>query len=785
MKIVKLRKKIKFIVILFIICFVISIFHINTGSENLVKNYSVSEEVMKSEELDDVDILVKAPSVNEDDLSNLAGVEKAVKKDEWVKIDADEEVEKEQLIKELEELDNVEYAEENVTFEITETIPDDPNYGGQWALPKIDAPDAWDGQQGSGNIVVAVLDTGVDWDHEDISGNIWINTGEIAGNDIDDDANGYVDDVRGWDFSNNDNNPDDDNNHGTHVAGIIGAETDNATGISGTIWNVKIMALKCFYASGTGSLDDAIDALDYALDNGADIINMSWRGTSYVQSLQDKINELHSNGIVQIVASGNDYRNTENYYPASMNNVLTVGATSSTDARAAFSNYGYKVEISAPGDDILSLGRNDTYRTSGGTSMSTPYAAGVAALVLDENNALDNEQVMQVLMENSDSFSPDQYSGKGRVNANNAVLNASITNGVVSQIKSEVSVDNDSVTVGDTVNVTVTIKDGNDNLLSGRTVYVRSSRGAIDTIAPSSETTDILGEADFTLDSTVSGSLYLTAFDNNATPADTSDDLVIAYMPSVEYTAGPHTKFGFSAISGKKTQNSFNITVYAQDQYSNTVTSFVNKVALSDLSGDMSISQSGNFSSGSWTGSVRIDSYKLSNRITATYTDKTGQSNTFNVTHPNALVTSISPSYSYNSGSSYSQGVTVSGVNFRDGIDVRLTRSGQNDISCTGVSIASSTTLTCNIDTNGAGTNYWNLYVRNYGNDTNSNTGANFYSIHRRSDLNRDWSVDIFDFSQLLGEWSWSGAHISDINGDSSVDVYDFSFMLGEWISSY
>ncbi len=785
MRVLKLRKITKYFVCCCVVGLAISTIHVEIGSKDLVENYSVSREIDENNELEDVDIIVKAPHIDGGDIEKLEGIEKIEKKDEWIKVDANGDVRDEDLIERLEDMDDVEYAEENVTFEITETVPDDPNYSSQWALPKIDAPDAWDSQQGTGNIVVAVLDTGVDWDHVDINSNIWTNTGEIAGNEIDDDMNGYVDDIRGWDFSNNDNNPDDDNNHGTHVAGIIGAETDNATGVSGTIWNVKIMALKCFYSSGTGSLDDAIDALDYALDNGADIINMSWRGTSYAQSLQDKINELHSNGIIQIVASGNDYRNTENYYPASMNNVLTVGATVSSDARAAFSNYGYKVEIAAPGDDILSLGRNDTYRTSGGTSMATPYAAGVAALVLDENNALDNEQVMQVLMENSDSFSPDQYSGRGRVNANNAVSNASITNGVVSQIKSDVEVDLDTATVGDTINITVTIKDGNDNVLSGKTVYVQSSRGGVDTIAPSSDTTDVLGEVDFTLDSTTSGSLYLTAFEDNGTPADTSDDLVIAFMPNVEYEAGPHTKFGFNSLSGKKTQNSFSITIYAQDQYGNTVTSFGNNVSLSDLSGNLNVSQSGNFSAGSWTGSVRIDSYKLSNKITATYTDKTGQSNTFNVTHPNALVISVSPNYSYNSGSRYSQSVTVSGVNFRDGIDVKLTKSGHNDISCSNVSVSTSSSLTCSINTDGEGTNYWSLYVQNYGIDTNSNTGANFYNVYKRSDLNRDWSVDIFDFSQLLGEWSWSGSHISDINGDSSVNVYDFSFMLGEWVSSY
>lgn len=796
MYILGLKNRTKLLIIFLLILYFINIVQFRAGSKELVAQNNLSKDL--PDEYQKVDIIAKVDDISQEEIEEVSGIEDVIKEEEFAKIKLEEWAEETEVIEKLESLQGVEYAEENVAFEIAAS-PNDPYFAGgdQWGISQIDAPNAWDSQQGSGNIIVAVLDTGVDWDHEDIVGNIWSNTGEIADNSIDDDGNGFIDDTRGWDFVNSDNDPNDDHGHGSHVSGIIGAVSDNSMGIAGTIWNVQIMPLKMLDSSGTGSLSDAVDALDYALDNGADIVNMSWRGPIYTQSLQDKIDDLYSGNVVPVAASGNDYNNTDNWYPAAMNHVLTVGATDSSDARASFSNYGYKVEISAPGVNILSLRAGGTsigscsshsdsnYKYCSGTSMAAPFVAGAAVLVWDENGALTNKQVMQILLENSDSFNPDQYSGRGRLNADNSVDNASITAGVVSQIVSTVAVNQDTPTVGETVNITVTINDGSGDPVNARRVYIQSSRGSTDTILPSSENTNVSGIANFTLESTTSGELYLTAFDDNGTPADTSDDLTISFMPTVEYQAGDLDHFGFSTIGDKKSQTSFSITLYAKDQYSNTATNFSDTVSISDLSSSLSVSQSGTFSSGSWTGSVQVSSYKINNKITVSHSGKSGESNIFNVTHPNAQVISISPNYSYNSWSRYEQAVKVNGLNFRSGIEVNLTKSGQSDVSCSSVNVVSSTELTCDINTNGYATRNWNLYVKNYGISTSGNSGINYFNVFRRSDLNTDWSVDIFDFSQLLGEWNRSGDRISDVNGDSSVDLLDFSAMLGEWAGSY
>jgi len=788
---------------------------------------------------DDPEIIVKSEDgFNPQLIEGIEGVEKVSQDEDFIVVDVSDSKEVEEVIEEIESIDGVSYADENAIFSITNTAPNDPYYGNdydkQWSLPRINAHRAWDRGQGSGTYIVAVTDTGVDWNHEDIIENMWVNEGEIipmfaanltdftniddvnsngiidcedlydvsSGNRAlvkdgnDDDSNTFDDDYCGWDFVNNDNNPNDDHGHGTHVAGIIGAVGNNSTGVSGSVWDVKIMALKFIDATGNGNLYDGVDAIDYALDNGAHIVNMSWRGTSSAQSLQDKLTEAYNGGLIPVAAAGNDYGPVDEWYPSAMNDVLTVGATNSLDNRASYSNYGIKVEIAAPGSHILSLKAggtsvgscsshsNSKYKYCGGTSMATPLVSGAAVLVWEQNGSLTNAQVMQILMENTASFSPDQYSGRGLLNANKAVNNPSTAASEVSEVTSRMSVDMDEQTVGGSVNVTVTIKDGDGTLLNGRTVYVESSRGNPDTILPSTDTTDVLGEASFTLSSTTSGELYLTAYDTNGTGGNTSDDYMIAYMTTVEYDPGPHTKFGFASISGMNTKISKSVKIYAQDQYGNTVPSFLNKANLSDKSGRLNISRTDNFSSGIWTGQVKVDSYYLNNKLTATYNAKTGKSKTFNVTHPNVTLSSVSQSYGYRSYSRYSRTLTIKGSNFRNGLTIKLKRSG-HEISCSSVSLQSASQFTCKANTLNGSAGYWNVYVRNLGISTTARTLSNKFGIYRRSDLNRDWSVDIFDFSQLLGEWGRNDAPISDMIEDDIVDVLDFSIMLGEWIEAY
>jgi len=268
-----------------------------------------------------------------------------------------------------------------------EAIPHDPLFESQAPLSQIELPKAWDLTTGSSQITVAILDTGIDYTHEDLELNMWKNTQEIPDNGLDDDENGFIDDVYGIDTYNNDSDPMDDNNHGTHCAGIVGAVSNNASGMSGINWNVRLMALKFIGANGSGSIFDAIRALEYGVENGAHIINASF-GTSYPSVLlRNAIEQAGEQGVLFAAASGNSARNidTSPTYPASydLKNIISVGSSDEDNNLSWFSNYGaIGVDIVAPGERILSTVRNGGYKKFSGTSMATPHVSGVAALLL-------------------------------------------------------------------------------------------------------------------------------------------------------------------------------------------------------------------------------------------------------------------------------------------------------------------------------------------------------------------------------------------------------------------
>jgi len=290
----------------------------------------------------------------------------------------------------------------------------------------IDAPGAWDISTGSDSVVVAVIDTGVLYNHSDLSANIWNNTDEIPGNGIDDDGNGYIDDVRGWNFVNNTSDPIDDNHHGTHVSGTIGAVGNNAIGVAGVNWHVKIMPLKAFDSAGFGDTSDAITAIEYANANGASVISNSWGGGSYSQGLKDAID---ASPAVVVCAAGNNANNDDinPVYPASYNstNIISVAATDHNDIRALFSNFGLSsVDLAAPGTNIWSTYLDGTYALMSGTSMATPHVSGVVALVKSVNPSLTAVQIKNIILSTVDS--KDSLNGKvasgGRLNAYKAVL---------------------------------------------------------------------------------------------------------------------------------------------------------------------------------------------------------------------------------------------------------------------------------------------------------------------------------------------------------------------------
>lgn len=268
-----------------------------------------------------------------------------------------------QAVAALSDNPNVKYAEPNYIFR-AHVLPNDPFfYHSQWSLNNwgyilgtpdadIDAPEAWDVQTGSADVVVGVIDTGIDYTHEDLADNMWVNPGEVI-NGIDDDGNGYVDDVWGWDFVNNDNDPIDDHGHGTHVAGIIGAKGDNGIAVSGVNWTVTLMPLKFLDSAGDGWTDDAIEAVLYAAGFGVRVTNNSWGGGRKSRALEDAI---ESSGALFVASAGND-GSSHKMYPAAYNldNVISVAATDQYDELWSFSNYSASwVDLGAPGVSVLS-----------------------------------------------------------------------------------------------------------------------------------------------------------------------------------------------------------------------------------------------------------------------------------------------------------------------------------------------------------------------------------------------------------------------------------------------
>jgi subtilisin family serine protease len=275
----------------------------------------------------------------------------------------------------------VEYAEPNYLRYATSTTPDDTFFTELWGLNNtgqdvngtsgtadadIDAPEAWAITTGSSNVVVAVIDSGIDFNHPDLAPNIWQNPGETPDNTIDDDGNGYIDDMQGWDFVDNDNNPIDPNSdsHGTHVAGIIAAKGNNTAGITGVCWTATIMPIRFLDTFGSGSIADEIAAIDYAIDNGAKIINASFGDYNYSQTEYDAISRANAAGVLLVAAVGNDGINGDIFpnYPSGydLDNIIAVAATNQNDALAWFSNYGAtSVDVAAPGIDVYSAKPSD------------------------------------------------------------------------------------------------------------------------------------------------------------------------------------------------------------------------------------------------------------------------------------------------------------------------------------------------------------------------------------------------------------------------------------------
>lgn len=270
----------------------------------------------------------------------------------------------------------------------------------------INALNAWKLTKGHTQIKVAVIDTGIDYTHPDLKANIWTNPGEIAGNGIDDDKNGYVDDIHGWDFANHDNDPMDDNLHGTHCAGTIGAVHNNSEGVAGVMANVQLIALKFLTAHGSGSTAGAIEAIDYATKMGAHVMSNSWGGGGKSTAMYEAIARASQKGIVFVAAAGNSKSNNDVYptYPASyaLPNVIAVAAVDNQGKPASFSNFGKRtVHVAAPGVNILSTVPGGKYRSLSGTSMAAPHVSGVVGLALASAGTLSLSSMRDRLVDSS------------------------------------------------------------------------------------------------------------------------------------------------------------------------------------------------------------------------------------------------------------------------------------------------------------------------------------------------------------------------------------------------
>jgi subtilisin family serine protease len=478
-----------------------------------------------------------------------------------------------EAVAELAARPDVLYAEPNYIWR-TQRTPNDPLFPQMYGLGKIGAPSAWDRTIGNRNVVVGVLDGGVDINHEDLRDNIWTNTGEVPNNNFDDDGNGLADDVHGWDFDHNNSSifdGEDGDDHATHVAGTIGAEGDNALGVTGVNWEVSIMALKVLGPDG-GSITNIIKGYNYALQmrqRGVNlrVLNNSYGGPGKSLSALDAIQQLNTAGILFVVAAGNEAHDNFNYpdYPASYDspNVIAVASTTSTDSLSSFSNFGARiVSIGAPGSSIVSTLPPSMvpggYGSFSGTSMASPHVAGAAALVIAANPNISMSQLRGVLAYTGDRINSLEFAtttGR-RLNVANAMQSAS-----ENDTTAPAPVGNLRVAAplpigrGVTLAWTASGDDGNSGTAADYDFFFVHPTTGVKTLMPTSLAPAPAGTQQSVLVAVpyknFSGTIILRAYDNAGNSTDTS---VAVTLPD-NFSTNPYTVTlsgapGLTAMSG-------------------------------------------------------------------------------------------------------------------------------------------------------------------------------------------------------------------------------------------
>ena len=485
----------------------------------------------------------------------------------------------EEAVNEIYNTGEVEYAQPKYKFQLCFT-PNDPSLGSQYFISKVQCQAGWDIQQGDTNVVIGIVDTGTDWDHPDLAGNIKYNYADPV-NGTDDDNDGYVDNYRGWDVANNDNDPMvDGNSHGSHVSGCADAITNNGTGVSGPGFKCKFLPVKVTIGS---TFINEFEGIKYAADHGCSIINCSWGGSGAGPFEQEVITyaSINKNALV-VCAAGNDNVSTP-FFPASLKYVLSVASTTPSDAKSSFSNYGNGIDVCAPGEGIYSTYYNNTYVTENGTSMSSPITAGVCAIVKSQfpsYNGLQVGEKVRVTSDNIDAQNPSYIGklGKGRVN----MLRALTINSPSVRLSSYTNTDgnNNVPQPNDTMKISGTFTNYLD-ATSNLSVTITTASTAVTMLNGSSA----LGAIPTMGSSANSGSPFKVIVNANAT-ANSKVDFKLSY------TDGSYSDFEYFSVTVNPTYVSTNVN--------NIITSINNK---------------GNFGYNDYSANTQGDGFKFKNGL--------------------------------------------------------------------------------------------------------------------------------------------------------------------------